>query len=80
MTCADHRIVIIQLLLYLRKQQVDKRVHDLLETAVRISQLLYLPSEQRTTKHILRMYNVTWYHHELCQELFTTLHAGMTRV
>ena len=79
MTCADHRIVIIQLLLYLKQQNIHQHLHDLLDTAVRISQLLYLPAEKRTTQNILRLYNLTWYHHELCREMFTHLHAGMTK-
>ena len=79
MTGADHRIAVIQLLLYLSLRDVDQRLIDLLSTAVYISELLYLPAEQRTTKHIIRLYNLTWYHHELCRELFTRLHAGMTK-
>ena len=79
MTCADHRIAVIQLLLYLRQKDIDPQVYDLLSTVVYISELLYLPADERTTKRILRLYNLTWYHHELCRELFTRLHAGMTK-
>ena len=79
MTCADHRILILQLFLYLEKQNVTKGLLDLLQTAIRISQILYLPAENRTPRRILQLYNCTWLHHELCISLFTRFHAGMTK-
>ena len=45
-------------------------VVSLLETAVRISEILYLPSTQRSPKRILQLYNYTWLHHVLCRKLF----------
>ena len=79
MTCADHRIALIQLFLYLRQQSIGKDLHNLVETAVRISEMIYLPAERHTPQNILRFYNLTWYHHELCRVLFLHLHAGMTK-
>jgi hypothetical protein len=76
MTCADHRKLILNLYLNLRQQQVDKHILNLLETAIRMS---YLPAEKRTQRRVLQLYNCTWLHHELCKDLFTHLHAGMTK-
>lgn len=79
MTCADHRLLILQLYLHLQQQNVKKSIIDLLETAIRISQILYLPAESRTQCRILQLYNCSWLHHELCTELFTHFYAGMTK-
>ena len=79
MTCADHRVLIMQLFLHLKQQNVQGKILSLLETAIQISRLLYLPAELRSPKKILQMYNCTWVHHELCREIFTQFHAGMTR-
>ena len=79
MTCADHWVLIMQLYLHLHQQKASKRILDLLETVIRISQILYIPAEERTPRWILQLYNCTWLHHELCRDLFTWLHAGMTK-
>ena len=76
-TCADHRIVLLQLYLYLQKQDISKNIKDLLETAIRMSEILYLPDAHRTHR-VLQLYNYSLFHHELCRELFTKVHAGMT--
>lgn len=79
MTCADHRIVLLQLYLYLQKQDISKNIKDLLETAIRMSEILYLSDAHRTQRRVLQLYNCSWFHHELCRELFTKVHAGMTQ-
>ena len=53
MTCEDHRVLILQLYLHLHQQKASKGILDLLETAIRISQILYLPAEERTPCRIL---------------------------
>ena len=80
MTCTDHRILILNLYLHLQQQHVDKRILNLLETAIRMSQILYLPAEKCTQWQILQLYNCSWLHHELCNVLFTRLHAGMAKI
>ena len=57
MTCADHRILILNLYLHLKQQHVDERILNLLETAIRISQILYLPAEKLTQWRILQLHN-----------------------
>ena len=42
----------------------------MMETAVRILEILYLPSSQRNTKRVLQLYNITWLHHTLCSRFF----------
>ena len=79
MTCAHHLVLILQLYLCLRQEKSSKCILNLLETAIRISQILYLPAEERTPRWILQLYNCMWLHHELCKDLFTCLHAGMTK-
>ena len=55
MTCADHRVLILQLYLHLRQEKSSKCILNLLETAIRISQILYLPAEERTPRRILQL-------------------------
>ena len=43
-----------------------------------MSEILYLPDAHRT-RRVLQLYNCSWFHHELCKELFTKVHAGMTQ-
>ena len=73
-TCADHRILILQLFMYL-KNDVTKSLLNLLQIAIRVSQILYLPAEHRTPQRILQLYNCTWLHHELC---ITRFYTGIT--
>ena len=54
--------------LKLQQNQVNKFVLDLLETIVRVSELLYSFDHKRTPK----LYNVSWYHHELCCKLLSS--------
>ena len=58
---------------------MNKNILILIETAVTISKLAYLPEKDRCARHILQFYNATWLHHELCRKLFLQFHAGMTR-
>lgn len=71
-TCADLRQILIQLYAcILERAPTEEDVLKLLETAVRISVLMYLPSVQRSPKHILQLYNCTWLHHTLCRKLLS---------
>lgn len=67
------RTAAIKLLLKLHKSSVDSTILSLLDLIVRISQLLYLPDLKRSPKMVLRLYNCTWFHHELCKQLFPKL-------
>ena len=60
------RVAAIKLLIKLQHHSVDVLLLELLNTIVRVSELLYSFDHKRTPKTILQLYNVTWYHHELC--------------
>jgi len=70
-TGADYRLVGIHLLCLLCKKNAPAKVIQLLANIVSISELLYANNLQRTPMMILRLYNLTWLHFELCNELFT---------
>ena len=38
---------------------------------MRVSELLYSYDSRRTPKTILQLYNITWFHHELCRHLLS---------
>ena len=50
----------------LKHCDIDPLLKELLNTIIRISELLYSFSSKRTPKTVLRLYNITWFHHELC--------------
>ena len=56
----------------MQKENTDPLLLELLNTIVRVSQLLYSFDDNRTPKTVLRLYNVTWYHHELCCHFLST--------
>ena len=51
----------------------NSNVLDLIQTAVTISHILYSPPSERTSRNVLRLYNMCWLHHELCLSLFPSL-------
>lgn len=65
------RTAAIKLLMKLLSSTADATIVTLLETIVRISHLLYMPESRRNPKMVLRLYNCTWLHHELCKQLFS---------
>ena len=79
MTGPDHRIIAIELHLSPPQDSVDPAILLLVDTVVRICELLYLPEKKQTPHCILQLYNCTWLHHEPCSTLFTTFHGDMSR-
>lgn len=75
MTGAKCRVCMIELFLYLLHRPIST---EILETAVRISELLYMHDSDRNTRNILQLYNCVWLHHELCSKLITTFHGSMS--
>ena len=78
MTGAKCWVCMIQLFLHFLHQPVSNEIILLVETAVRISELLYMHDSGRHTWNILRLYNCVWLHHELCSKLVSTFHNSMT--
>ena len=69
--CADLRCLAIQCGLFFEsKSAVGLNIKLLISTIVEISHLLYYGTENRNPKLVLRLYNLSWLHHELCIELF----------
>lgn len=67
-TGADLRATAIVLRQFLTGK-VTNEIHTLLDTIVCIAQISYLPENQRTPQTVPQLYNLTWYHHELLQDL-----------
>ena len=66
------RVAAIKLLVKLQKNKsTSKLVVALLDTIVRVSELLYALDQKRTPKTVLQLYNISWYHHELCCKLLS---------
>ena len=65
------RVAAIKLLLKVQNQDIDPLLKALVSTIVRISEILYSYDSNRTPKTVLRLYNLTWYHHELCCHLLS---------
>ncbi len=63
------RVAAIKLHLKLIRSDAHKQVKLLAETAIRISEILYMSDAKRCPKTVLRLYNLTWLNHELCKEL-----------
>ena len=60
------RVAAIKLLIKVQNEHVDPLLKALLSTVVRISEIVYSHDSERTPKSVLRLYNLTRYHHELC--------------
>ena len=71
-TGRDYRLTAVHLLTLLQKRDTPPKVLQLLESLVEISSILYAEESKRSPKLILRFYNTTWIHFELCCELFHT--------
>ena len=65
------RVAAIKLFLKLVRSKADKQVKQLLETVIRISEILHMSDSKRCPKTVLRMYNLTWIQHELCKQLLS---------
>ena len=60
------------------ERSIPCEVLTLIETAVRISEVLYMEERNRNPRNILRLYNCSWLHHELCSKLITNFHKKMS--
>ena len=60
------RVAAIKLPLKLQNQEVDPLIKALISTIVHISGIVYSYDSVRAPKSVLQLYNLTWYHHELC--------------
>ena len=65
----DLRVALLGVYKLLHCLDIQVEVNLLLQTAVKIAEILYSSDEKRTPKTILQLYNCTWMHYELCQHL-----------
>ena len=70
-TCADLRKTVIQAFLILSDLSVPEEVLLLLQTIVKIREILYSKAQLRSARTILQLYNHCWLHHELCVKLLS---------
>ena len=69
----DFRVAAVHILALLRqKESTPALVLKLIETAVNISEIMYADEVKRSQKSILRLYNSTWLHFELCSQLLSS--------
>ena len=66
MTGATCWVSVTELYLHLLKWPVSKNI------------LSYCTWTTQNTRNILRLYNYTWLHHELCNKVITKFHSGMS--
>ena len=70
----DYRRAAIRLMALI-KGRAPEDICLLVSTIVEISEILYANDDRRNTVTILRLHNLTWLHHELCRQLFHSLHT-----
>ena len=65
------RVAAIKLYATLKHHKIDPLLKELLNTIVRASELLYSYDSKRSPNTILCLYNITWFHHELCRHFLS---------
>ena len=68
--CADLRCLVMHCFLFLKSKSVNWKIKSLISTITEITGILYSRSYDRCPKLVLRLYNLSWLHHELCVDLF----------
>ena len=72
----DCRLTAIHLLSLLKRSPATpNKVLQLIQTIVIISEILYADDTKRSPQTVLKLYNSTFLHHELCKELFNNTAA-----
>ncbi len=67
------RVALIKVFLRFHNHpDITQETKALLETAVKISELMYSTDSQRSPKSVLQLYNCSWLHHELFSTLITS--------
>lgn len=62
---SDYRLAAV-LLLCLLKHKEQGNIVKLMQTIVEIGEIMYSSDAKRTCKQVLRLFNLTWLHAELC--------------
>ena len=69
-TGGDYRLASIHLLALLQKRTPQHEILHLIQTLVEISEIFYADDSKRSPRSVLRLYNLTWVHFQLCCKLF----------
>ena len=67
---ADMRRVVIQIYLLLKDLDCSSKILLLLQTIIKIGEILYSRENTRSPRQLLQLYNSCWLHMELCSDLF----------
>jgi len=78
-TGPDLRVALLEVYKLLHCLDVQAEVKLLLQTAAKISEILYASENKQTPKAVLQLYNCTWMHHELCLHLFVNPKESTTK-
>ena len=70
---ADMRRVVIQVYLLLKDLDCGSKILLLLQTIIKIGEILYARDNTRSPRQLLQLCNSCWLHVELCVELFPTM-------
>ena len=69
-SAADYRTAVQLLLMLSTSSDIDWKVYPLIESIVRVSEVMYADESVCSPKMLLQLYNNTWLHPQLCYELF----------
>ncbi len=69
---ADLRRTVIQVFLYFLDCNVQPEILSLLQSIIKVGEILYSSDSRRTPRALLQLYNHCWFHFELCTDLFST--------
>ena len=68
----DYRLALIHIVALLRKRDTPQKVLQLMETALEMSEIMYTDESKRSPQLILKLYNTSWVHFELCKDLLSS--------
>ena len=68
---ADLRRAVIQIYLLLKDLECSSRILLLLQTIIKIGEIVYSLDNRRCPRQLLQLYNTCWMHMELCKDLFS---------
>ena len=67
--CTDLRCLALHCQAFLKTKQVEWKIRSLMASISEITHTIYRDDVDRCPKLVLRLYNLTWLHHELCRSL-----------
>ncbi len=68
---SDYRLAAVLLLICLLEHSVEGNALIVMQTIVEISEIMYSNDHKRSPRQILRLFNLTWLHGEVCADTFS---------